>query len=190
LASGAPANVSGFSAKHVRTTARISYYLNTEASEITEEAVRQTFRNWETFTHFRFVYMGRNRAGLLRDGKNTVSFLVQWPKNLSSSKLAYCMNWYDAQGNTIESDIILNMAVAGFTTARTNRPGAYYIEGVLAHEIGHMIGLDHIEDVGCLMKAYSPLAESYGRARIDSRTIEAYRSLYPETMAGLTNSGG
>jgi hypothetical protein len=94
-------------------------------------------------------------------------------------KTAYCRNWYDRKGNIVESDIIFNMMIAGFTTARTNKPGFYYIEGVLAHEIGHMIGLGHIEDESSLMKQFSPVEESYNKGVIDPATFSAYQALYP-----------
>jgi len=163
---------------HLRTSQRVEYYLNMEANDQAEVAVRETFERWGEATHFDFVYKGRHRAGLHRDGKNTVSFLLRWPEEIPIGKIAYCKNWYDGTGNIVESDIIFNMSVAGFTTRRTRTPGYYYIEGVLAHEVGHMIGLDHIEEADCLMKALSPSEESYFMGRIDEKTLRRYRELY------------
>ena len=57
---------------HLRTSPRVEYYLNKEANDQTEVAVRETFEGWGEATHFDFVYRGRHRAGLRRDGKNTV----------------------------------------------------------------------------------------------------------------------
>jgi hypothetical protein len=163
---------------HLRKDTEIKYYLNQEANDLTEITVREAFEQWEKHTHFHFIYGGRNNAGLKKDGKNTVSFMLKWPEEIPISKIAYCKNWYDAQGNIIESDIIFNMMIAGFTTKRTNKHGFYYIEGVLAHEIGHLIGLDHIEDKDCLMKSFSPVEESYKKGYIDSKTLKAYNMLY------------
>lgn len=164
---------------HVRAEATIGYYLNREASTITEEAVRKAFDAWQGETRFSFVYLGRGRAGLRRDGKNTVSFMAAWPKDLPPNDIGYCMNWYDGEGRIVESDIVMNMSRVGFTTTRTNMPGSYYIEGVLAHEIGHSIGLNHIEEPGCLMMGRSSSVESYGKGSIDRSSVEAYRALYP-----------
>jgi len=133
---------------HRRLQPIIEYYLNPEASDLTEVTVRETFDRWSEATHFEFVYKGRNRAGLRRDGKNTVSFLLKWPPELPIKHVAYCQNWFDQEGNIGESDIIFNMAVARFTTRRTRKPDSYYLEGLLSHEIGHMIGLSHIENIG------------------------------------------
>ncbi|HPI89871.1 MAG TPA: matrixin family metalloprotease, partial [Spirochaetota bacterium] len=156
----------------------IGFYLNKEANLLTETVVREGFQNWGEKTHFTFVFKGRNRAGLKKDGKNTVSFLIKWPDEIPINKTAYCKTWYDRKGNIIESDIIFNMQVARFTTLRTNKRDSYYIEGVLAHEIGHLIGLDHIENETCLMKKFSPITESYFKGNIDAQTIDAYKKLY------------
>jgi hypothetical protein len=138
----------------VRSTYRVQYYLNREATPLTERAVKRGFRRWAEATDFDFVYAGRHTAGLRRDGKNTVSFLLRWPEEIPP-KTAYCRNWRNRRGDIVESDIIFNMTIARFTTLETRTPEAYYIEGVLAHEIGHMLGLSHIEAPGCLMRAFS-----------------------------------
>lgn len=156
----------------------VEYYLNREANILTETVVRETFEKWAEQTHISFIFKGRNRAGLNKDGKNTVSFLLRWPPDIPISKVAYCKSWYDSAGSIIESDIIFNMQVARFTTLRTNKPDSYYIEGVLAHEIGHMIGLGHIDSAGSLMKSKSDVKESYFKGAIDQETLMAYRKLY------------
>ncbi len=174
---------------HAWTAGEIPFYLNGEANQAAENAVRDTFQMWDTATHFSFVYMGRNRAGLRRDGKNTVSFLRKWPRGIPAGDVGYCMKWYDVNGNIVESDIILNLSLAKFTTAATNTPDSYYIEGVLSHEIGHLIGLGHIENETSLMKPLSPQGESYFMGRIDELTVEAYRKLYRGAVIQDTESG-
>jgi len=78
-------------------------------------------------------------------------------------------------------DIIFNMQITRFTTLKTNTPGFYYIEGVLTHEIGHMIGLGHIESDTSIMKQKSDAEESYFKGKIDEETLSAYRELYEIT---------
>jgi len=163
---------------HTWKSADIDFYLNSQANLLTETVVRETFRNWGEHTHFDFHYRGRNRAGIRKDGKNTVSFLVRWPEDIPISKVGYCRTWYDRRGRIVEADIIFNMQVARFTTLRTNTPDSYYLEGVLTHEIGHMIGLDHIDDPSSCMKPKSSAEESYLRGEIDPLTLRAYRELY------------
>ena len=113
------------SSKHLRTEPLIEYYLNKEANDLTEITVRETFERWGEVTHFDFVYRGRHRAGLRRDGKSTVSFLVKWPEAVPIGKVGYCKNWYNRKGDIIESDIIFNMMIAKFTTLRTNKADSY-----------------------------------------------------------------
>lgn len=156
----------------------IEYYLNPDANEASEEAVKEAFLIWDEATSFTFVYKGRHRAGLKRDGKNTVSFLLTWPEDVPRGKTAYCRNWYNRRGNIVESDIIFNMSLARFTTRKTNTPDSYYIEGVLSHEIGHMLGLGHIDSPDSLMKPFSPPEESYFMGRIDKATLREYHRLY------------
>ncbi len=156
----------------------VDFYLNRQANMLTETVVRQTFQHWAEKTHFSFVYKGRNGAGLKKDGKNTVSFLIRWPAGIPINKLAYCKNWYDDEGHIIESDIIFNMQIAVFTTLKTNRPDSYYLEGVLTHEIGHMIGLDHIKSAVSLMKQQSSVEESFFKGKIDELTLRSYEKLY------------
>ena len=163
---------------HRRKEAEIDFYLNEEANSQTEFAVRVTFQNWGEKTHFNFNYKGRNKAGLIKDNKNTVSFLIEWPENISIKKAAWCQNWYDSQGNIIESDIIFNMQITNFTTLKTNTANSYYIEGVLAHEIGHMLGLTHIQSETSIMKPKSSALESYFKGKIDEETVNAYKELY------------
>jgi len=163
---------------HLRQAPDIDFYLNKEANQISETAVRDTFQRWGEKTRFDFHYRGRNRAGLKKDGKNTVSFLIKWPEDIPINKVAYCKNWYDRKGNIIESDIILNMQITRFTTLKNNTPDSYYIEGVLSHEIGHLIGLDHIESATSLMKPKSDAAESYFKGKIDDETLYAYKERY------------
>lgn len=164
--------------KHLWNKFKIEFYINKEANIETEEAVKKTFQNWEKLTRFKFIYNGRNKAGLRKDGKNTVSFLIKWPGNIPINKIAWCNNWYDRKGNIIESDIIFNMSITRFTTLKTNSPCSYYIEGVLAHEIGHMLGMAHIEFEKSIMKSKSITSESYFKGEIDQETIRVYQDLY------------
>jgi hypothetical protein len=162
---------------HLLSSRSVSYYLNAEANEISEAAVRATFDDWSARTPVAFAYAGRNRAGIRRDGKNTVSFMSGWPKDLPQ-KTAYCKCWYDARGNTVEADIVLNCELARFTTKATNSPDSYYVEGVLSHEIGHMLGLEHRDEAASIMKAFSPIGESWFKGKIDPGTLDRSVELY------------
>ena len=108
--------------------------------------------------------------------------MKKWPPEVPMGKIAYCKSWYSRDGDIIESDIIFNMSIAKFTTLSTNKPDSYYIEGVLAHEIGHMIGLPHIDTEKSLMKPLSPPEESYFFGEIDEGTLNLYKRLYKDAL--------
>jgi len=164
---------------HIWKKKVIYYYLNKKENNQTETAVKKAFDNWSRKTHFKFIYKGRHYAGIKKDGKNTVSFLIKWPENLPQDKIAWCTTWYDSSGYIIESDIIFNMTITKFTTVITNTPDSYYIEGVLSHERGHLIGLDHIDLKDSVMKQKSDVNESFFKDNEpDSITLKAYRELY------------
>lgn len=163
---------------HVRTGNTVEYYLNNEANLVTEISVRDTFERWSKATHFKFIYKGRTRAGICKDSKNTISFLVKWPSEIPVKKIAYCCNWYNRNGEIVESDIIFNMSLVRFTTLLGERSDSYTIEGVLSHEIGHMIGLEHIDNERSLMKNQSSPKESFLKGKIDQLTLKEYRRLY------------
>ena len=159
-------------------TDRIEYYVNRGASPLSEEAIRYAFDNWDEATHFTFTCAGRHRAGLKKDGKNTVSFLTRWPEDIPFGQTAWCRCWYNRKGDIVECDIILNQELARFTTLETRTPDAYYIEGVMAHEIGHMIGLGHSTSPASVMNPASSTDISWFRGNIDQETLDNYRRLY------------
>jgi predicted Zn-dependent protease len=169
---------SGQTVIHIRKNVQIDYYLNNEANQLTENAVLYSFQKWQEMSGFKFIYKGRGRAGLIKDGKNTVSFLVKWPKDIPLNKIAWCQNWYDKSGYITESDIIFNMSITRFTTLKSNTRDSYYIEGVLCHEIGHMMGLSHIQSEKSIMKQKSNADESFYKGEIDNETIVEFKKLY------------
>jgi hypothetical protein len=128
----------------------IDYYINEEANLKSQLRIINIFDRFSIHTRMRFRFLGLNAAGLNQDGKNTVSFMRSWPENIPLSNIGYTQRWYDKTG-IVEADIILNQQSVGFTTMDAKAPGKYFLEGVLAHEIGHMLGLEHSQKPGDLM---------------------------------------
>ena len=157
---------------------RIEYYLNKGANKLSETVIRETMQTWSEKTHFDVVYMGRNGAGFKQDNKNTISFLLEWPAGISINHIAHTRHWYNGEGEIQEADIAFNMQKTRFTTKRTQKKDWYVLEGVLSHEVGHLIGLDHSTDPGSIMKQKSPMKESYFKGKIDEETLSRYERKY------------
>lgn len=150
----------------------IYYYINYNANEESQIAVLRAFKIWEDAmdNKIKFVYKKRNRAGIIRDNKNTVSFIKVFPKNINQTNIAYCHNWYKNK-KIIESDIIFNMSLVKWTTYDKKKDDSYCIEGILLHEIGHMLSLGHIDCEGSIMKQRQSISDSY-KIKIDNCTID------------------
>ncbi len=97
--------------------------------------------------------------------------------------------FYDPDTGAIsEADIVINpFPYSGegeslqFSTDGT--PGTYDLESTLAHEIGHLLGLNHSHVIGATMQAFQALNGTYGLPAITERTLSeadeaAVRSLY------------
>jgi hypothetical protein len=165
---------------HAWHSRAIPYWINREANDLSERAVRNELDEWGRRTGIRFIYRGRAEAGIQPDGKNVISFLSRWPRGVPQ-KTAYCRTWYDRDGFTVEADIAFNCELTRFTTVATSHAGSYYLEGVLSHEIGHLLGLGHSDSPGSVMKPESGQEESWFKGAIDAETLARVRELYPSS---------
>ncbi|MGH9929592.1 MAG: matrixin family metalloprotease [Pyrinomonadaceae bacterium] len=97
--------------------------------------------------------------------------------------------FYDPDtGEINEADIVINPypysetgSALQFSTDGT--AGTYDLESTLAHEIGHLLGLNHSRVIGATMQASQALNGTYGVPAITERTLSdadqaAVRSLY------------
>jgi hypothetical protein len=91
-------------------------------------------------------------------------------------------------GALLNADIQLNGADWLFTTVDSPpcREGAVTtdcvgtdVQNTVTHEIGHAVGLDHVDGVGSTMSPTSPLGETSKRV-IDPGTAEGFCAIYPK----------
>lgn len=104
--------------------------------------------------------------------------------------------FYDLDtGEINEADIVINPypysesgAALQFSTDGT--PGTYDLESTLAHEIGHLLGLNHSHVIGATMQPSQALNGTYGLPAISERSLSeadqaAARTLYgPQEKTG------
>jgi hypothetical protein len=158
----------------------IPLYLNREANSKSEECLVECIDEWNRVLDGRisFSYAGRNRAGLRRDSKNTVSFLVTWPRRVKDSYIGYAYNW-KRSGVIRESDIILNQYLYKFTVQPEKVDNGYfYLKAILLHEMGHVLGLDHTDDPASIMQPIFSKEQTLSLDSVDYGTVVTVLHLY------------
>jgi len=113
-----------------------------------------------------------------QDGRNSITLV----DDLFADQhyLALTTNWYDDSGHLTESDIQIDGSAMS---------GQYDVQQLVAHEVGHMLGLDHS---GVLSSVMYPYVGKSGMPSLDSDEAIAIAELYPKsnrTDEGATLTG-
>jgi hypothetical protein len=131
-------------------------------------AVAAAFQTWQNvpLANISFQNMGTTPVPTVgQDGQNVVTF-VDDSVPLGSDTIASTFSFFttDANGNLIiqEADIALNPA---FDFSTSGDPDKYDIQGILTHEIGHFLGLDHSAMLSSVMTPFGTTAQ------LDQRTL-------------------
>ena len=166
----------------------VSYWINekglsqlSNGSEFT--AIHASFQAWENVptTAVRFNYRGTTSAnGVSHDGLNLVSFADN-ATPLGSSTIAATFSFFrnEIGSNGLiqlvidEADIIFNPNLAFSTSAEDSK---FDLQGILTHEVGHLLGLDHS---GLISSVMTPFATT---TALDQRTL-AY-----DDIAGISDA--
>jgi len=114
-----------------------------------------------------------------QDGKNVVTLADDLFANQKA--IAVTSNWYDSGGRLTEADIQIDATLA---------TSDYNIQSALAHEIGHVLGLDHSAVISSVMYPY--ISRGTEMPGLDSDDKVAIAGIYPKTdpmMVGGTLHG-
>lgn len=115
-----------------------------------------------------------------RDGVNLVRLeRGAWP--FDPTIIGITVKYYDQDGGIFDADIILRDDGTIRLSQAGEPPESMEVDrlGILTHEIGHSLGLEHTETPGALMLP----AHQYGETRRTPQPtdIEALHVLYPQT---------
>jgi hypothetical protein len=171
----------------------VSYWINAQGSPQIQNgsdfaAVQAAFQTWQNVptANIQFNYKGTTpvaTAGF--DGMNLVTF-ADSSIPLGTTTIAVTLSYYGtvtgsdgtAQFGTEEADIVFNTT---FPFSTSDETGKYDVQGVLTHEIGHFLGLDHAAMVSSVMVPYAAASQ------LDQRTlsyddIAGVMEIYPKNL--------
>lgn len=159
-------------------------------------AVHRALKSWASAANITFIEVSSKAQSIspvgAGDGINLIT-IAATAENLASfgegNNAARTRLFYDPDtGEISEADIVINpypYSVEGapvqFSTDGT--PGTYDLESTLAHEIGHLLGLNHSHVIGATMQASQALNGTYGLPALSERSLSetdraAVRSIY------------
>src|SRR5882672_9637384 len=179
----------------------LSTSLTTPAAALKPEsdvlgAVRRALDSWSRAANVTFVEITSKAQSVSpTDSGDGISLITVAPtaENLSlfgeGNTTARTRVFYDPEtGDISEADIVINPFPysedgQSIQFSTDGSPGTYDLESTLAHEIGHLLGLNHSHVIGATMQASQALNGTYGLPAITERTLSepdraAARSLY------------
>jgi hypothetical protein len=159
-------------------------------------ALRRAMKSWASSAEVEFFETSSTTEAIspLNDGDG-VNLITISPVNATIFRSSDCPGqtrvFYDSGGAIVEADIALNPNVL-FSTDGT--PGTYDLESAFAHELGHLLGLEHSAIIGATMQPRQARNGVYGVPAITQRSLSAddqarARSLYGPKAGSASISG-
>lgn len=157
-------------------------------------ALHRAMQSWTNAADIQFLETSTSTENIspLHDGDG-VNLITLSPANAavfqSSDSPGLTRVFTDSGGTIIEADIALNPH-AQFSTDGT--PGTFDLESTFAHELGHLLGLEHSAIIGATMQPRQAKNGVYGLPATTQRSLSAddqahARSLYgPQTGSSIS----
>lgn len=167
------------------------------------DVLKAAFDKWSTVPRCDLVleYAGtvaENPGALeefLNDGFNVVFWDSEDKAEFSTSPGALAFTSWTvtpSTGQILDMDIAFNdlPGAGGIDWTTTYQGGRWQVQGVAEHEIGHLIGLDHVDDpLSTLFGLWTPCCETLSEDEMDgARRI--YPDLTPPDPPVITTNGG
>jgi hypothetical protein len=156
-------------------------------------ALRRAFQSWTAVADVKFFEIASSAESVSPstegDGINLISISSANASLFESSDApARTRVFHDSGGAIIEADIALNPATQ-FSTDGT--AGTYDLESTFAHEIGHLLGLEHSAVIGATMQPRQAKNGTYDRPAFSQRTLSdddgtRARALYGPAGASIS----
>jgi hypothetical protein len=149
---------------------------NIKAGSDVMGATRRALARWAEAANIQFIETPSDALSISAKGQGDHISLItvaDTPDNrgvfTTSDRTGRTRVFYDpATGTIMEADVVINPA-AQFSTDGT--PGTYDLEGTLTHEIGHVLGLEHSNEVGAAMQPRQGTNGLYEQAALSPRTL-------------------
>jgi hypothetical protein len=153
VSSSIPANLTGPNALAALRAARVEWESN------------QSWCSWiGDSSSINFTYQGTiGPTPISNDGVN----IVGWGDTsayCSGSNIVGCtVRWYGGNNNIVGADIRLNTVNVTWSTASPTPSNREDVQSVMAHEIGHSIGFDHVSSSENVMWSIIPQGDASDR---------------------------
>ncbi|MBK8178052.1 MAG: IPT/TIG domain-containing protein [Planctomycetes bacterium] len=98
-----------------------------------------------------------------------------------SATLAVTPVWFTQGGRIVDADVLFNGRGFSFTTR--GQSGAFDVEDIATHELGHLLGFDHSGNAGSSLYPYVSLGAIAHRS-IAADDEHGLRAVYPSGSAG------
>jgi len=174
-----PVSLQGYATFGKWSSSRVTYYVNPANLDVdpnlAEAAVKSGADAWgqQASANFSFSYGGRvSDSATTVDNRNVVIF-----RNASNGGAMATTYWWTGKNGIIDADIIFWDGAYQFFAGTTGCSGGGYIEDIVTHEFGHVLGLDHSAASDATMYAYISFCGQEMRS-LAADDIAGVRALY------------